>query len=106
MEDDLAEDSGDEKRIEPVEMAAGRKIAQKQKAKGLGRGRGYGRGDSDTLQPVGRRQLQQPLARRVCCLMLHMWEPGHMRREYPKRSTSTTMYPPNLGNLNCVVGKV
>ena len=62
VEDDLAEDSGDVKRIERAELAAGRKIARKRKAEGLGRGRGYGRGDSGALQPVGRRQLQQPLA--------------------------------------------
>ena len=63
VEDDLADDSGDEKRMEGAELAAGRKIARKRKAEGLGRGRRYGRGDgSSALQPVGGGQLQQPLA--------------------------------------------
>ena len=35
IEDDLADDSGDEKRMEHVELAAGRKAAWKRKAKGL-----------------------------------------------------------------------
>ena len=57
VEDDLADVSGDEKRMERAELAAGRKIARKRKAEGLGRGRRYGRGDGSALQPVGEGQL-------------------------------------------------
>ena len=114
VEDDLADDSGDEKRMERAELAAGRKIARKRKAEGLGRGRRYGRSDGralQNLQPVGGGQLQQPLAppavrQRLTGAGVSTFscftcgEPGHMRRECPKRSTATTVYPPNLGKLS------
>ena len=84
------------KELERAELAAGRNIARKRKAEELGRGRGYGKGDSSALQPVVRGQLQQPLAPPVVrprqpSHASHVGEPGHMRRECPKRSTSTTV---------------
>ena len=106
VEDDLAENSGDEKRMERAELAAGRKIARKRKADGLGRGRSYGRDGNSVVQPMGRGQLQLPLApptarprvagaAGAAFSCFTCGEPGHMRRECPKRSASTIVYPLN-----------